>query len=470
MTPDRQPPFAPEAEISVLGGMLIDPDAASAALEMLDATVFYRESNRRVFRAMASLFERGATIDPVTVSEQLKQTGELESVGGMAYLAELLDAVPTAANIRHHAQIVLDRATLRRTIEAASQAIRDCYEPGERTAGEIVDAAQQRLASVADSTVGDGLVWVKDALWGVFEGLEQRSKSPGGLVGIPTGFPDLDRKTGGLRRKQYVILAARPSMGKTGLAVQIMLTAACDHGIPVAFFSAEMSRDEIIARMLCTEALADLSNFGRGCLTDDEYTRLVTASGRINAAPLYVDDHSTPTVMEIRAKTRRAIAEHPDLALVVVDHIGFVKAEGENRQNEVANASKGLKALAKDLNVCVLALSQLSREPTKRADARPQLSDLRDSGSLEQDADMVLMLHRPDYYVTAHEAEKQGIAGAAELAIRKQRNGPTGEIDLRFNAPCACFESTTQQEYTGPQLHPPKHERAYRDITEEREA
>jgi replicative DNA helicase len=445
---ERQPPYAPEAEISVIGGMLIDGDAVAKALEVVDDTMFYREANRRVYRGMSRLFQRGQVIDPVTLGEELKKTDELEAVGGMAYIAELLDAVPTAANIEYHARIVRERALLRRLIEASSAIIRDSYESGERTVEEILDEAEQRIFQVAQSHERGGFVWIKKILYPTFEKIEQLQAAKGGITGVATGFLDLDELTGGFQKGDLVIVAARPSMGKTAFVTGVALQAAIAHRVPVALFSLEMSKEQLVQRMLCTEAVVDLGRLMRGRLTDDDFVQLAQAAGHLNTAPIWVDDSGTLTVLEMRAKARRLKADQPDLGLVVVDYIQLmgVAAAAENRQQEVSAISRGLKALAKELGVPIIALSQLSRAPEQRSDHRPQLSDLRESGSLEQDADLVMFLYRPEYYVTSQDAREKDLVGRAELIIGKQRNGPTGSVDLFFRKECTRFEPLSERE------------------------
>jgi replicative DNA helicase len=440
---DRQPPYAPEAEISVLGGMLIDGDAVAKALEFVDDTMFYREANRRVFRAMARLFQRGQVIDPVTLGEDLTKMDELEGVGGMSYIAELLDAVPTAANIEYHARIVRERALLRRLIEASSQIIRESYDVGERTVEEILDEAEQRIFQVAQSHEREGFVWIKKILYPTFEKIEQLQAAKGGITGVSTGIHDLDEMTGGLQRGDLVIVAARPSMGKTAFVTGVGLHAAISHQTPVAMFSLEMSKQQVVQRMLCSEALVDLGRLLRGRLQDDDFGRLAQAAGHLNTAPVWIDDSGSINVLEMRAKARRLKADQPDLGLIVIDYIQLMSGGGdaENRQQEVSAISRGLKALAKELEVPIIALSQLSRAPEQRSDHRPQLSDLRESGSIEQDADLVMFLYRPEYYHTAMDAQEKGIQGKAELIISKQRNGPTGTVELFFRKECARFES-----------------------------
>ncbi len=446
--PDRHPPYAPEAEISVLGGMLIDSEnAVPKAIELVDDTMFYREANRRVFRAMVRLFTRGEVIDPVTLREELSITDELEGVGGMVFIGELLDSVPTAANIEYHARIVRERALLRRLIEGASQIIRDSYESGERSVEEVLDAAEQRIFQVAQSHEREGFVWIKKILYPTFEQIEKLQASKGGITGVPSGFSALDDMTGGLQKGDLVIVAARPSMGKTALVTGMALHAAIANQVPCAMFSLEMSKQQVVQRMLCSEGLVDLGRLLRGRLQDDDFGRLAQAAGHLNTAPLWIDDSGSVSILEMRAKARRLKADQPELGLIVVDYIQLMTGgvDSENRQQEVSAISRGLKALAKELNVPIVALSQLSRAVEQRADHRPQLSDLRESGSIEQDADLVMFLYRPEYYVPANEAQEKGLQGKAELIISKQRNGPTGTCELYFRKECARFESYTDR-------------------------
>jgi replicative DNA helicase len=447
--PDRQPPYAAEAEVSVLGGMLIDGDAVAKAIESIDETMFYREAHRRIYRSMARLFQRGEVVDPTTVAEDLKQTDDLEQAGGLPYLAELLDAVPTAANIDFHARIVRERALMRRLLEASTSIIQDVYEPGERTVDELLDMAEHKVFQVAQSHEREGFVWIKKILYPTFERIEQLQAAKGGVTGVGTGFTDLDGKTGGFQKSDLIIIAARPSMGKTALVISLLLHAAISEQKPVALFSLEMSKEQLVQRMLCSEALVDLGRLLRGRLTDDDYVRLAQAAGHLNTAPIWIDDSGALSVLEMRGKARRLKAEQPELGMVIVDYLQLMQGgarNAENRQQEVSEISRGLKALAKELEVPVLALSQLSRAPEQRSDHRPQLSDLRESGSIEQDADLVMFLYRPEYYLSDMEAQEKGLAGKAELIISKQRNGPTGTIDLFFRKESTRFESFSPAE------------------------
>ena len=444
---DRRPPYAPEAEISVLGGMLISGDAVAKAIEIVDDTMFYREANRRVFRGMVRLFQRGQVIDAVTLAEELQKTDELEGVGGMGYIAELMDAVPTAANIEYHARIVRERALVRRLIEASTGIIQDSYDIGERTVEDLLDEAEQRIFQVAQSHDRQGFVWIKKILYPTFEKIEQLQAAQGGITGVPTGFYALDEMTGGFQKGDLVILAARPSMGKTALVTGIALHAAISNQVPVALFSLEMSKEQLVQRMLCSEALVDLGRLLRGRLLDDDYVRLAQAAGHLNTAPIWIDDSGSLNVLEMRAKARRLKADQPELGVIIIDYIQLMHSTGdaENRQQEVSAISRGLKSLAKELGVPILALSQLSRAPEQRSDHRPQLSDLRESGSLEQDADLVMFLYRPEYYFGPVDNDGNSIEGIAELIVSKQRNGPTGTIPLYFYKAYTRFDSVVQE-------------------------
>lgn len=442
---DRQPPFSPEAEASVLGGMLIDGEAAARVVDAIDDSMFYREAHRRLFRAMARLFERGGVIDPITVAEELKKAGEMESSGGMEYLASLLDAVPTAANIEYHARIVHEKALLRRLIDAAQTIVRDVYDPGEREVSEILDQAEQRVFNVSQSRGREGFVWIKEVLWPTFEQIERLQEIPDGVSGLATGFLDLDRMTTGLQPGDLVVVAGRPSMGKTSWALNVAQFAAIEREVPVALFSLEMSKEQLVQRFLCAEARVDAQRLRRGKLEGDEYPRLARAAGLLNTAPIWIDDSPTGNVLEMKAKARRLRAE-ANLGLVVVDYMQLMSGSTrrDSRVQEVSEISRGLKALARELEVPLIALSQLSRAPEQRPDRRPQLSDLRESGSIEQDADLVMFLYRPEYYHGPSDKDGNSLEGKAELIVSKQRNGPTGTIGLYFHKIYTRFDSISR--------------------------
>ena len=451
---DRTPPFSLEAETAVLGGMLIDREAVTRAMEHLNDTMFHREANRRLYRAMVRLFERGDVIDVITVSEELKKTGEMEAAGGFDYLSALVDAVPTAANLEYHARIVRDKALLRRLITQASQIIRDVYDQGERDVEEILDQAETRIFQVAESHKREGFVWIKEILWAAFEHIERLQESETGITGVPTGFADLDRMTTGLQRGDLCIVAGRPSMGKTSWVLNVAANAAITHNIPVALFSLEMSSEQLAQRLLCAEGRIDAQKLRRGRLSQEEHERLAAAAGHLNTAPIWTDDQPGTNILEIRAKSRRLQSElradGKELGMVVIDYMQLMSGtqRSESRVQEVSEISRGLKALSREIEVPVVALSQLSRGPEQRTDKRPMLSDLRESGSIEQDADLVMFLYRPEYYAPAEKRDE--LEGKAELMVSKQRNGPTGVVELYFQKAYTRFDSVARAPGGGP--------------------
>ncbi|HEX9886380.1 MAG TPA: replicative DNA helicase [Longimicrobiales bacterium] len=449
---DRRPPFSAEAEISVLGGMLIDRDAVARAIEVVNDSMFFRESHRRLFRGMQRLFERGDVIDVITVAEELRKTDELDSSGGLEYIAELVDAVPTAANIEYHARIVREKALLRRLIDASSHIIRDAYAQGEREVDEILDQAESRIFQVAQSHAREGFVWIKEILWPTFEHIERLQQSPGGVTGVPTGFRDLDNMTTGFQRGDLIIVAGRPSMGKTSWVMNAAQTAAIEHGVTVAIFSLEMSKEQLVQRFLCAEGRVDAQKLRRGRLSSEEYQRLAAAAGHLNTAPLWIDDSPGSGLLEMRAKARRLKSE-TNLGMLIIDYMQLMSSTGqaESRVQEVSQISRGLKALARELEVPVIALSQLSRATEQRTGNRPQLSDLRESGAIEQDADVVMFLYREDYYLVQQGKldEAREREGQTELIIAKQRTGPTGMVPLIFQRAYTRFDSRARGEEGG---------------------
>jgi len=450
---DRTPPFSLEAETAVLGGMLIDREAVTRAIEHLNESMFYREANRRLYRAMVRLYERGDVIDVITVSDELKKTAEMDAAGGFDYLAALVDAVPTAANLEYHARIVRDKALLRRLVEQASQIIRDVYDQGERQVDEILDAAEARIFQVAESHKREGFVWIKEILWSAFEHIEKLQESAGGITGVPTGFPDLDRMTTGFQKGDLAIVAGRPSMGKTSWVLNVAANASIGHNVASAIFSLEMSSSQLVQRLLCAEGRIDAQKLRRGRLSQEEHQRLAAAAGHLNTAPIWIDDSPGSNVLEIRAKARRLQSElrsdGKDLGIVVLDYLQLMSgaSRAESRVQEVSEISRGLKALARELDVPVIALSQLSRGPEQRTDKRPMLSDLRESGSIEQDADLVMFLFRPEYYAPPEKREE--LEGKAELIVGKQRNGPTGVVELFFQKAYTRFDSVARTPQDG---------------------
>jgi len=450
----RQAPWSNEAEQAVLGAMLLDQDAALKAAEFLDDTMFYREGHRLLFRAMIALTERGDVIDPVTLRDELARRGDLDRAGGMEYVATLIDVVPTAANVEHHAKIMRDKAVLRRLVEAATGIIQDVYEL-RTPASEVLDVAEHRIFEVAQFRRAQDFIRLKELIWPTMERIEQLQGRESALTGVPTGFNDLDEYTAGLQNSDLVILAARPSMGKTAFALNIVQHAAITHASKVALFSLEMSKDQLVQRLLCSEGLVDAQKLRRGMLQDADYPKLARAAGLLSAAHIWIDDSAALTPLAVRSKARRLKAEH-DIDLVVVDYLQLMQGpeDLDNRQQEISYISRSLKALAKELNVPVLALSQLSRAPEQRGGEhrRPQLSDLRESGAIEQDADVVLFIYREEMYVTpspdGKKLDKDGndIERKAELIVGKQRNGPTGTISLIFEKRFTRFDNASKRE------------------------
>ena len=452
-TPDfdvagRRTPWSNDAEQAVLGAMLLDQDAALKAAEFLDDTMFYKEAHRVLFRAMVSLTERGDVIDPVTLRDELAKRGDLERAGGMEYVATLIDVVPTAANIEYHTRIVRDKAVLRRLIEAATEIIQDVYE-GKGDSSEVLDNAEHRVFEVAQFRRSEDFSRLKELIWPTMERIEQLQGSQGMVTGVASGFLDLDRLTAGFQRGDLVIIAARPSMGKTSFVLNCVQHAAIEHQIGVAVFSLEMSKEALVQRLLCSEGLVDAQRLRRGALRDDDYPKLARAAGLLGTAPIWIDDSAALTPLQMRSKARRLKAEH-DIGIVVVDYLQLMQGPSntENRQQEISYISRSLKALAKELDVPVVALSQLSRAPEQRTGEgrRPQLSDLRESGAIEQDADLVCFIYRPEMYEGPTDKDGNNIEGRAELIVGKQRNGPTGTVELFFKKEYTRFDNASRRE------------------------
>ena len=440
---DRQHPYSPEAEVAVLGGMLIDQDALIKVIEVVDESMFYREGNRRLFKAMVRIFSRGDVVDLITLKNELENTDGLGTVGGASYLSDLLDAVPTAANITYHAQIVRNKAMLRRLIDAASGIIRNVQGQGEKSVEEVLDEAERSVFRVAESHDRRGFVRVKEILHRTMENIEEMQEASGGITGSPSGFPDLDLMTTGFQKGDLVIVAGRPAMGKTSWILNVAQSLAINHDTPVAIFSLEMSKEQLVQRFLCAEGKVDAQKLRQGRMNEEEWKRLAVAAGRLNTAPLWIDDSPGTTVLEMRAKARRLKSE-TDMGMLVVDYMQLMmgtQRRVESRVQEVSEISRGLKSLARELEVPVIACSQLSRAPEQRTDRRPQLSDLRDSGSIEQDADVVMFLYRPEYYFGPVDKDGNSLDGKAELIVSKQRNGPTGKVDLVFHKSYTRFDS-----------------------------
>jgi replicative DNA helicase len=447
---DRRPPYSEEAESAVLGAMLMEQDAILRAAEHVDDTMFYREANRRIFRAMVAISERGDVVDPLTLAEELSRRGELEASGGKEYIAFLVDAVPTAANVEYHAKIVKEKALQRRLIETCTALISEAFE-GKSTSAELLDEAEHRVFQVSQQRGMQGFTRIKELMWPTMERIEALQRGGKTITGVASGFTDLDEMTSGFQPADLVIIAARPSMGKTAFILNIAQYAAIEKQTPVAIFSLEMSKESLVQRMLTAEARVDAQKLRKGMLRDDDFPRMARAAGILSAAPIWIDDTAGITLLEIRSKARRLKAD-ADIQMVIVDYLQLVQGppSAESRQQEISTISRSLKALAKELNVPVIALSQLSRAPEQRAgDHRPQLSDLRESGAIEQDADLVMFIYRQEVYDGPTDKDGNSLEGRAEIIVGKQRNGPIGFVNLFFHKAYTRFENYTSRPGTG---------------------
>jgi replicative DNA helicase len=437
----RIPPHNTEAEQAVLGCMLLDSDVIPTVTELLRSEDFYREDHREICEAILDLSEKARPVDIITVSEQLQLRGTLDGVGGLEYLNNIAMAVPTTANARHYAKIVEEKSLLRKLIRASSEISNMSFEASEEAA-YVLDRAEKSIFDILQKRSTQGFTHIKDVLLETFNRLEELYNSKSYITGIPTGFTDLDYKTAGLQNSDLVLIAARPGMGKTAMALNITQYAAVHMNVPVAVFNLEMSRDQLVNRMLSSEVMVDSHKMRTGKLEDGDWHKIARALAPLSEAPVYIDDTPGISVMDIRAKCRRLKLEK-NLGLVVIDYLQLMQGRGrsENRQQEVSEISRSLKILAKELNVPVVTMSQLSRGPESRTDHRPMLSDLRESGAIEQDADIVMFLYRDDYYNP--DTEKKNIA---EVIIAKHRNGSTGTIELRWFGEYTKFANLKKDE------------------------
>ena len=438
-TPSRTLPHNLEAEKSVLGAILIHNEAFNHAAEFIDSRDFFRDAHRRIFDKMVALSERGNAIDFITLKEELSRTGELEEVGGPAYIASLVDGVPRSANVEYYAKIVKEKSTLRSLIHSANKILTEAYE-AEEEPDLLLDEAERAIFAIAENRIRAGFIPLRDLVQSSFTAIEKLQQNKGAVTGVPTGFHDLDEMTTGLQPGDLVIIAARPSMGKTSLVLNMAQHVGTATDMTVGFFSLEMSKEQLFMRMLTAEARIDAHRFRSGHLTEKDYGKLSHALGTLAEARVFIDDAASIGVLEMRAKARRLKAEH-GLDLLVIDYLQLMQGRGrfESRQQEVSAISRSLKGLAKELGVPIIALSQLSRAPEGRTDHRPQLSDLRESGAIEQDADLVMFIYRPEVYDKDEtRPEDQGIA---EIIIGKQRNGPIGSVKLSFLNQYTRFEN-----------------------------
>ncbi len=436
----RMPPQAVEVEQAVLGAMMLEQQAIVRAVEILDESCFYHAPHSRIFAAMIELFDRGTAVDQLTLTEELKRRGQLDDVGGVVYLAKLGAEVATTANIDFHARIVLEKALGRKLIETSSEVIERVYAADEDVQ-TLLDSAEQKLFSLSENQIGEGFEPLEKVMGETVNHLDRIHAGAGTVLGVDTGFADLNEQMSGFQKGDLVILAARPSVGKTALALTLARNAAVEAGVGVAIFSLEMSKIQLAQRLLSIETKVDLHKLRTGRLRDEDWMNLTHNIERLTRAPIYIDDTPGISVLEARAKARRLQREY-GVGIVIIDYLqlmsGHVRAQ--SREQEISQISRGLKAMAKELDVPVLALSQLSRAVESRTDRRPQLSDLRESGSLEQDADVVMFIYRPEMY-DLKSPDGESLEGLAQIIIGKQRNGPVGSVDLMWNKESATYEA-----------------------------
>ena len=439
---ERMPPQDLAAEQGVLGGMLLSKDAIADVVDAIKGRDFYKPAHELIFDSILDLYGRGEPADAVTVADQLNKHGELARIGGAAYLHTLMSAVPTAANAGYYAVIVRERAILRRLVEAGTRITQMGYSTDGADLDEIVNRAQQEIYGVTEARASEDFAPLSDIMEGALDEIESISNRSGQMTGVPTGFADLDALTQGLHPGQMVIIAARPAIGKSTLGLDLARSCSIRNGLASVIFSLEMSRNEITMRLLSAEARVALHHMRAGTMTDDDWAKMARRMGEVSAAPMFIDDSPNMSMMEIRAKCRRLKQRH-DLRLVIIDYMQLMSHGGsrraENRQQEVSELSRSLKLLAKEIEVPVIAISQLNRGPEQRTDKKPMMSDLRESGSLEQDADVVILLHRED----AYERESPR-AGEADLIVAKHRNGPTATITVAFQGHYSRFVDMAQ--------------------------
>lgn len=441
---DRVPPQSVEAEQAVLGAMLIEREAISKVAEFLRQEDFYREAHRLIYNAAVDLFNKNDAVDLVTVTEFLRKDDKLEGAGGISYITSLANSVPTAANVLYHARIVEEKSLLRQLINAATNIAGLGYEASEEV-GDILDSAEKMILDVSNRKVGQEFTPIKSIIFEAFDRIQGLYESKGGITGLSSGFKDLDRLTSGLQPSDLILIAARPSMGKTAFVLNIASHVAIREKKTVAFFSLEMSKEQLVQRMLCSEAPIDSQRLRVGDLEGKDWQKLVNAADRLSSAGIFIDDTPGITVLEMRAKARRLKIEH-DLQLIIVDYLQLMQGSGrnkgsENRQQEISEISRSLKGLARELGVPVIALSQLSRSVESRQVKKPMLSDLRESGSLEQDADIVAFLYREDYYNP--DTENKNIT---DVIIAKHRNGPVDTVQLFFHKQFTKFADLSRMD------------------------
>lgn len=437
---DRTPPQDLAAEQSVLGGMLMSKDAIADVISQIKAHDFYKPAHETIFDAIIDLYGHGEPADAITVVAELNKRGELSRIGGAPYIHDLIAVVPTAANAGYYARIVRERSIMRRLVEAGTRIVQLGYATDGADVDEVVNNAQAEVYNVTENQQSEDYVVIGDFISDAIDEIEAAQNRTEGMVGVPTGFADFDRLTNGLHPGQMIVIAARPAMGKSTLGIDFVRSAAIKHGQTAVVFSLEMSRNEIAMRVIAAEARIHMQKLRNGDMDESDWQRLAAAQTKMQDAPLFIDDSPNMSLMEIRAKCRRLKQRH-DLKLVVIDYLQLMSSgkRVESRQQEVSEFSRALKLLAKELEVPVIAISQLNRGPEQRTDKRPAISDLRESGSIEQDADMVVLVHRPDAYEKEHPR-----AGEADLIVAKHRNGPTADITVAFQGHYSRFVDMQQ--------------------------
>ncbi|MCD5402157.1 replicative DNA helicase [candidate division NPL-UPA2 bacterium] len=438
---EKVPPQNLEAEMSVLGSMLMEEEAIAQAIEFLEEESFYHKAHRKTFSAILSLYDKGRAVDLVTLTERLRKQGDLEEVGGAAYLTSLINSVPTAANVEYYARIVQEKAILRNLINTATQIVVESYSDRQEV-DLFLDKVESLVFNISQRRIRRDFVSVKELIHDSIELAETLTQRKQLVTGLPTGFTDFDTLTSGLQPSDLIIVAGRPSMGKSSFAVNIALHVGVEKKVPVAFFSMEMSKEQLVQRMLCSEARVDAHKLRTGFLKSSAFTHLTNAAGRLAESPIFIDDSPGISSLEVRAKARR-LKSKENIGLIIIDYLQLMQGRFrvENRQQEISEISRSLKSLARELNIPVIALSQLSRAVESREPPRPRLADLRESGAIEQDADLVAFLYREEYY----KKETDENRGIAELNIAKQRNGPVGAIKLIFIKECTRFENYSRR-------------------------
>lgn len=433
---EKIPPQSRDAEVSVLGAMLFEEEAMFKALELLRADFFYEENHRQIFDAIKELFERSSPIDLVTVSEELRKKSVLEKMGGASYLTQLTASVPTAAHVEHYAHIVKEKAILRSLIKNSTSIVQKCFE-GDTEVALVLDQAERMIFDISQHRVEGKAVAVKDIIHHSMETIDRLYQHKAHVTGLPTGFDEMDTKTAGLQPSDLIIVAGRPSMGKSAFALALCEQVGIIEQKGVAFFSLEMSKEALVQRMLCSFARVDAQKVRTGYLSHQDWPKLTNAAGKLSDSKIFIDDTPGQTVLEIRTKARRLKMQH-DIQLIVIDYLQLMQgsSRSESRQQEISEISRSLKAIARELNVPLIAVSQLSRAVESRTGNRPMLSDLRESGAIEQDADVVIFLFREEYYNPTEENRNK-----AEAIIAKQRNGPIGTVDLVFMKDLTRFEN-----------------------------